>query len=182
MKKWNKVIKNAWLWITGVATTVIVGLVVEYTKEYPIPGAIWNKICWLWNKFIELMTMDIELWWILIFIAAMLILHYVINNIEIIKTETEIKKGVPQPPKFLSYKREVVDNIPWEWSWEQTSKGWIISNLHPCCPKDGARLNHYSDDCPICKTNYWGVADHEKAAAIIENKLKKEFQNNQQFL
>lgn len=45
--------------------------------------------------------------------------------------------------------------------------------------KDGARLNQYSDDCPICKTNYWGVADYDKAAAIIENRLKREFPNNQ---
>ena len=84
-----------------------------------------------------------------------------------------------QLPKFLSYKREVVDKIPWEWSWLKTDNGWTISNLHPCCPKDGARLNQYSDDCPICKTNYWGVADYDKAAAIIENRLKREFPNNQ---
>ena len=179
MSKWIKTMKTTWPWATGLATTVIGGLIVEKTKEYPISGAIWNGICWLWDKFIGLMTIKIELWWILIFIAVILIFHYIINNIEITKAEAGIKKEELQLPKFLSYKREVVDKIPWEWSWLKTDNGWTISNLHPCSPKDGARLNQYSDDCPICKTNYWGVADYDKAAAIIENRLKREFPNNQ---
>lgn len=117
MSKWIKTMKTTWPWATGLATTVIGGLIVEKTKEYPISGAIWNGICWLWDKFIGLMTIKIELWWILIFIAVILIFHYIINNIEITKAEAGIKKEELQLPKFLSYKREVVDKIPWEWSY-----------------------------------------------------------------
>lgn len=179
MAEHTKTIKKVLLWIGGLATTVIAGLLIEYTKEYPIPGAIRKGICWLLNKFIGLMTINIELWWILILIVLILILRYILSNIEITKVEIGTKKEVPKQPKFLSYKREVVDNILWEWDWSETYKGWTISDLHPCCPKDGARLNQYSNDCPICKTNYWGIVDFSKAAAIIENKLKREFPNNQ---
>lgn len=180
MSTWIKLIPN---WarnsVYAVTLSVIGGLIVEYLKEYPIPGAIWNFICLVWDKLIELITIDIKLWWVLTLIVAILILRYITINIEITKAEVEIKKEKPQPPRFLSYKREIVDKIPWEWSWEQSHKGWAISNFHPCCPKDGARLNQFSDDCPICKSNYWGIADHDKAAAIIENKLKREFPNDQ---
>lgn len=180
MKKWFKTIKTIYPWIAALAATVIGGLIVEKTKEYPISEAIRNAISWLWGKFIGVMTINIELWWILIFIAIILILHYIINNIEITK-EADIKKEELQLPEFLSYKREVVDKIPWEWEWcwSNIHNAWIMSNLHPCCPKDDARLNQYSNDCPICKANYWGIVDQNKAAAIIENKLKREFPNNQ---
>ena len=47
MSKWIKTMKTTWPWATGLATTVIGGLIVEKTKEYPISGAIWNGICWL---------------------------------------------------------------------------------------------------------------------------------------
>lgn len=179
MAKWTKIIKKTWPWIGGLFTTVIAGLLVEYTKEYPIPGAIRNSICYICEKFITLMNINLKLWWILIFITIMLILRYIINNIEITKAEADIKKEELQLPSFLAYKREIVDKIPWEWNWSETYNGWTISDLHPCCPKDGARLNQYDSGCPICKTNYWGTVDYDKVAAIIENKLKKEFPNNQ---
>ena len=158
---------------------VIAGLLVEYTKEYPIPVAIWNNICYSYEKFIALMNFNLKLWWIFIFITIMLILLYIINNIKITKIEANIKKEEQQLPNFLSYKKEVVDKIPWEWSWSKTNNYWTISDLHPRCPKDNARLEQYSHNCPICKTNYWGIVDYNKTAAIIENKLKREFPNNQ---
>lgn len=173
MAKLTKTIKKVSLWISGLTTAVITGLLVEYTKEYPIPGTIWNAICWLWDKFIGLMTVNIELWLVFTVVAIIQIFRH------IIKTNTASKGEKPQPPRFLSYKREIVDNIPWEWSWSRTYNGWSISDLHPCCPKDDARLNLFSNDCPICKANYWGIVDQDKAAALIENKLKKEFPNGQ---
>lgn len=161
-------IKFGWLW--SIPSGVIIGLLVEHFKVYPIISNMWDGIVFVWGKFVWFMTIDIKLWWILL--ASVIILTILCVKIKINFT-TNIPPKEKTKPKILNYTSENYKGILWQFSWTLYHNEWDITDLTPCCPKDKTPL--CGSKCPRCDSEYFGKEglNYEMAETLIIDNAKK---------
>lgn len=133
---------------------------------------------WCWNSFIFILIYPIKAYWIIILFAVIVAVLYLISRFD--KSETNA-------PAFLNYKSDILKRWKWSWSYDLTSKGYMVTNLIPYCGACGYPMKYGRDywgkvnaECPKCKK--W-ISDHEKEDIVdvqlmIEHRIKLEQFNN----
>ena len=169
--------KTIYTWIGGLILTVTGGLLVEFFKGYPITERIWSIILWIWTYLIKFINIRIQLYWVIIIIASILLLLWLIASVEIKKEESQSKSSL------FNFTEASYYGILWKFSWELTNNGWTLKNLRPCCPIDKTPLINYS--CPRCRRSYYDIemsSDspcEDKVQILIIEDANKLLQNEQ---
>lgn len=180
--------------LTGITLAVVSGLLVEYLKDYPIPGKIWRFVLFTWGIIVEFMTKHIEIYWIVILILVLIFsfiafMAFIKNkdrqNNEKAKN-TEANKMSPRKSVLHNYTEELYNGILWRFSWRIKNNVWAIEYLRACCPIDKTPLLHYR--CPRCNKVFYNSAintegfDEDKVEILILDNANRLIQKEQQDL
>ena len=177
----KKFIKNPWT--LGIGTTVIGGVLLSFVMDWI------KKVDWLstlkavlqfvGNAIVAFLNFDLKVWWVLVVLA--LLFAALLIYVKILDTK---QKDTPIP--FLSYTKDSMLGLAWEWEYSKTYDGkYTISNLHPVCSNCGMRLKQggmygLEMECLRCNTTKkWEDHYLTDAQLLIEDNIKKRFLQNQ---
>jgi len=171
MKKWIR------RFLVYIGIPLLVGLLLEYLKEYPFFSTLWSAIVWCWDGVLFLANIQVSLWAIILGLLIVIVLGCLFKSIKI-NTRPEPKPDAP----FLSYKEDVFDNFPVRWAWVLYSDGYSPKSITVCCPNDKTPLifDYYYYKCPRCKKEYHQYPDNGQIDVLIrDNAIRGNFNKSQ---
>lgn len=180
MKKETKWLNNPWSISIGTATfSLFLTILYDLVKSKPILSSIGQIISWVIKVIVSILTFDIKVYWILIFlIVIVLVLFLFVTN----------SKPENSKPVFINYKTEKFKKLRWSWSWKYNTKqnAWNVSDLTAHCPKcDTTMLDSDSGiyglryECPRCNYVISG-GDYEfkdRIETLILDNLRRQENN-----
>jgi len=167
-------------WFIGIFTTAI-GSIIAYVAIFTKVGkVILNILIYIKDLIVNFFSISIS---IPLWIFILLLIPAIIFVIIIIGLLIDKKKSSPY---FLSYTRDKVNGIVWEWNWEykKLSRKYDIEDLFPFCPKCNCQLTR-SDLladllCPNCNFRKISYPKSEiEVKMIIKQRINRMLSKNQ---
>ena len=168
-------------WTRSITMTIISFLLTichDFVKEKPVLTTIGNIFKWIWDALLQLLTVEIKLWWILIGIVLLRIVFFIIKN---------LKSSENFEPDFIKYKEDSFKRWEWSWDWEwnENKRAWIIKDLKAHCPECSTPLVDHSSHfglnfkCPRCEYRAEDSACEEpfNIERIILDNIKRKRKN-----
>lgn len=165
--------KKIWIWGSSILTPVIVGVLVERLKDYPVASQLWICMQWSYNKLIWLINLNVKLWVITVILGCAFFLrwcvHWYNKNIKVHPLE---KNVCPTP--LLAYTSDTIMGIRWSWRWVKgAGDKWFVTDLTHLCPIDGTPLTSMLI-CPRCGKDYYSIyPDTEKVLILIQDNARR---------
>lgn len=180
----KKQLKNILIFlIVPIITGTISGIIVAKIQNINFIEALKIVLTSVISFVTKLLTLNIPVWVILIFIIILVILRifksiFFDNKIDV---NLELKKI------YKNYTEDSYNGIHYKWKWIETYDGQLLDDIHPIC-NCGCNLNYNSWNldryvtCPDCKkkydTNNINENDAENVFINRCNKKTKEFVSN----
>lgn len=154
----------------GVFTSVLGSVVWDGVKGIPIL----STLNYFFDGVIWFLNIDLKVWWILVSIIVLVIIFFAFVHYS---SKEEPKSSLP----FLSYKKDKIKGIDWQWHWGLSNGKWDIKDLTSVCPYDKTPLYITRDysyqnhgECPRCSTKViYKDDDLNKAKMIILDNAQK---------
>ena len=178
----NKLTSKWWFngFILPISVTVLGTGAYDWIKDKPILTTLWSFLKWLYNAVVNILNIDIKLWFILLFILIFYIAKFIYKLIfdrPVVETESL--------PEWIKYKQGVLKYWLWSWDYEREPfTGKIkITRLTPICQTCNTKMTgdllyggYYR--CPRCEKTYdstynrsWESAEDIKA--LIKDNIEK---------
>ncbi|MCC8409927.1 hypothetical protein LJ707_13395 [Mucilaginibacter sp. UR6-1] len=171
--KWH----SKW-WASSILLPVAASAIYDWIKEKPFSTSLISWIKAILNFIVGILTFEIEVWHILIFLIVIAIIFFVS-----IKSRKSVDKS--KPHSFLSYTSDRFKN--WLWSWEYDvnyrTNTYTLKKLVPVCEYCNIPMlelyNTWESGyvCPKCERKYTNdksnYENREYIHALIGNKVKE---------
>ena len=134
-------------------TSTLFGLIlptvlIDLFKSKPILTTIWWVITIVWKGLLNLLNLDLKLWWVLLGLTVLFLGLYI--YVRIYEAINSDKHKAP----FLKYTQDTFCGWKWSWTWERQYNGkFDIENLHSICSKCDTPLvidRFLTPVCPRC--------------------------------
>ncbi len=174
----KKVINSPWIISLGsTAFGVILTMIIDIVKDKPILSTLENLLVLIKEKFILIMRLKLELWWLLVGILIIVLFK---------NTWYKMQQNKFLGPTYIDYTSDIFKNWEWKWKWKWKfntyKKSWEVTDLKAKCPTCGSTLLKYNDiiygysfECPMCSFSSRGEsAEHPtKIEMLIVDKANK---------
>ena len=176
--------KSPWtIAIVSAFLAPVATMIVDAIMKKPLLSTLWSVIKTIWSWIIAFLTLDLKMWWVLLFIGVVVEILIIIAKISDAKQEDS-------NPEFVSYKEDYFGGWKWTWNWHfnKYDMKWHIDDdsVVAHCPKCDTPMFHDRHDtafeCPRCrfKTDYRSkhTTRQEVKVLIIDNIERKNKQNS----
>lgn len=161
--------------ILPIITAIVASLLYDSIKGISILSTFKSAITFICNWTLVLINFEVKVYWVLIFIFAVVIIIYIIGRWSIPSTD----------PEFLNFKEAKPKKLKWSWEYEldKVSNNYKLVNLQAHCDSCDTLLvftfsvyeTYLGADCPRCERNYKAnqIDDKNSIQRIIDDDIRR---------